>query len=129
MSLGQIVQDYLVQLLYKDRSVSFRGGSLSASIPILFISGPAVVAALRAEGIITCSEELTALLEGGVELPSGPHERALRAAAITACDMIVESTSDAFSATELGLYLAMMTEDGQELHGKAKMHVNKCTAY
>ena len=99
---------------------------MASTFPTL---GPALVAALRSEGVITCSEELATLLENGTELSNGPYERALRAAAITASDLIVQAASGAFSAMELGLYLAMLTEEGQELHGKTKKHVNKCTAY
>ncbi|GFR52114.1 hypothetical protein Agub_g14627, partial [Astrephomene gubernaculifera] len=63
-------------------------------------SGPTTIAVLRAKGVLRLSGELAAAVDGGEELPAGPHERALRAAAVTACDRIVAAARKAESQAE-----------------------------
>uniref|UniRef100_A0A7S0S2W2 Queuosine 5'-phosphate N-glycosylase/hydrolase n=1 Tax=Chlamydomonas leiostraca TaxID=1034604 RepID=A0A7S0S2W2_9CHLO len=92
-------------------------------------SGPLVAAALRAKGAVVVQGELAHTLDEGEELPSGPHERALRAAAVTACEEIVTAAGGpgVFSAHELSLYLGQLGEEGQELRGQLKPHLTKGT--
>lgn len=92
-------------------------------------SGPAVAAVLRAKGVLKLSEELGGIIDGGQELPSGPHERALRAAAVAAADAVVQAAGGAFTPFELGCYLGLLVEEGQELHGAVHTHLTKCRAY
>ena len=65
----------------------------------------------------------------GEALPVGPQERTLRALAIAAADAVVEAAAGAFSAHELGCYLGLLTEEGQELHERAHKHTTQCVAY
>ncbi|EFJ49643.1 hypothetical protein VOLCADRAFT_117089 [Volvox carteri f. nagariensis] len=114
-------------------------------------SGGTTIAVLRAKGVLRLSEELTAILDSGAELPAGPHERALRAAAVTACDRLVtaaaaavrtvqhergsnagkgDSGSACLRAVDVGAYLSYLAEEGRELHGKITKHVTTgITAY
>ncbi|GLC36938.1 hypothetical protein PLESTB_000176400 [Pleodorina starrii] len=56
-------------------------------------SGATTIAVLRAKGVLRLSEELAGVIDGGSELPAGPHERALRAAAVTACDRLAAAAA------------------------------------
>ncbi|GIL75118.1 hypothetical protein Vretimale_7807 [Volvox reticuliferus] len=61
-------------------------------------SGATTIAVLRAKGVLRLSEELGAIIDSGTELPAGPHERALRAAAVIACDRLVATAAAARTA-------------------------------
>ncbi|KAG2449945.1 hypothetical protein HYH02_000049 [Chlamydomonas schloesseri] len=57
-------------------------------------SGPTTIAALRAKGVLKVVDpDLAATLDSGAELPAGPHERALRAAAVVACDRLAAAAN------------------------------------
>jgi hypothetical protein len=64
----------------------------------------------------------------GAELPSGASERALRAAAICASDMVVEAAGGSFNAHELGCYLLQSLSD-EASPAMGMLHVTKCKAY
>lgn len=70
-------------------------------------------AVLRAKGVLKLSEELSNILDAGEELPSGPHERALRAAAVVACDKIVALSA----ASAAGTALAATSVSGEAAAG------------
>ena len=84
-------------------------------------TSPASIAVLRDKGIIKLSEELSALIDNEEELPSGPHERALRAAAVVAADL-VSAAGSSFKPFHLGPYLMHLASD-------AKKHRTKCSSY
>ncbi|KAL6760868.1 hypothetical protein V8C86DRAFT_2546687 [Haematococcus lacustris] len=90
-------------------------------------TGPSIPAALRALGLLHLAPDLAAAIDKGEDLPPGPHERALRAAAVTAVDALAAALQHAVSARELSSYLNLLTEQGQELHGRAKRHLTKGT--
>ncbi len=77
---------------------------------------------LRAKGVITTSAELRDLLDSGSGLPAGPHERALRAAAVVACKRL----ASALAATGSGQAAAEPTpaptggEGGAEASGRGE---------
>ncbi|KXZ51087.1 hypothetical protein GPECTOR_14g70 [Gonium pectorale] len=56
-------------------------------------SGATTIAVLRSKGALVLSEELAATIDGRKELPAGPHERALRAAAVAAVDRVVAAAA------------------------------------
>lgn len=86
-------------------------------------TSPASLAVLRSKGIISLSEELAGLIDAQEDLPSGPHERALRAAMIVVGDLIVEGSGGTFRAFQLGAFL--QHQDGKPV----KCHRTKCSSY
>lgn len=91
-------------------------------------SGPITPAVLRSKGILVYSHELSTIIDSGEELPSGPYERALRAASVVAADRVVQAASRSFSAFELGCYLGYLA-DQEDAAGKILPHLTKCSAY
>ncbi|KAG1678253.1 hypothetical protein FOA52_013873 [Chlamydomonas sp. UWO 241] len=81
-------------------------------------SGPAAVAALRSAGVLVVSGELADMLDAGTELPPGPHERALRCAAVAGADAVAAAAGGAFIAAELGAYLCALALDEGETAGE-----------
>ncbi|KAG2495177.1 hypothetical protein HYH03_006783 [Edaphochlamys debaryana] len=79
-------------------------------------SGATTIAVLRAKGVLQLSEELASTIDEGSELPAGPHERALRAAAVAACDRVVAAAAAqaAGSAEAAGPAAAAAGEEGEE---------------
>ncbi|KAG2429042.1 hypothetical protein HXX76_011284 [Chlamydomonas incerta] len=66
-------------------------------------SGPTTIAALRAKGVLRVADpDLAATLDSGAELPAGPHERALRAAAVVACDRLAAAADAAANSSSSG---------------------------
>lgn len=80
---------------------------------------------LRTKGVLSYSDDLAPTIDAAEELPAGPHERALRATAVTAADAIVAGAGGAFTAHELSAYLCLLAEQGQELAGQVKPHLTR----
>lgn len=82
------------------------------------LTGSLLPAILRTMGILTYSPELGAAVDAataGVELPAGPHELALRAAAVTAVDTLARASAAAghlVSASQLSCFLLAQAESG-----------------
>ncbi|MEW5313827.1 MAG: hypothetical protein WDW38_005363 [Sanguina aurantia] len=94
-------------------------------------SGSLLPAILRTMGILTYSPELGAAVDAataGVELPAGPHELALRAAAVTAVDTLARASAAAghlVSASQLSCFLLAQAESGGPLCGKVVRHLTR----
>jgi hypothetical protein len=90
-------------------------------------AGSVLPAVLRSKGVIVLSPELAAIIDAGQELQPGPHERALRATAVTAVDAMVAQSSKSVTARELSSYLCHLADAGQPLHGQVKRYLTKET--
>lgn len=66
---------------------------------------------LRSLGILTLSPELARKIDAREPLPAGPEEAQLRAAAIAAAEIMLQSQDGAFWAKELGDYLWTLGKD------------------
>lgn len=75
-------------------------------------------------GVLTYSPELAAAVDAateGVELPAGPHELALRAAAVTAVDTLARASAAAghpVSASQLSCFLLAQADSGGHCAGR-----------
>jgi hypothetical protein len=105
-------------------------------------AGAVLISVLRHLGLISCSDDLAALLEQQQPLQLEADERALRAAAVTALDAVVEAAAAAdsrgcrgsagFTASDLSTYLLCdVKESGRQLLFRGavlKPHVNLATS-
>lgn len=109
-----------------DQNVSGLSFLLTASF-----TGSLLPAILRTMGILLYSPDLAAAVDAateGVELPAGPHEMALRAAAVTAVDALMHASAAAghpVTASQLSCFLLSQAESGGPLCGKIVRHLTR----
>ncbi|KAK9825196.1 hypothetical protein WJX81_006366 [Elliptochloris bilobata] len=72
-------------------------------------SGNALQAPLRYLGILRLSEPLARAVDAGEDMPPGPQETALRAAAVAACARVAAAAPGGVTAHQVGAYLLART--------------------
>lgn len=97
---------------------------ISSNIRIVVQVLPAV---LRKLGLLVLSDELASAIDGKVDVPAGPTEVELRAAAIIACQAIVEGSDGSISAVLLDYYLWALGKE--EPFRSLERHATKDTSF